>query len=314
MQTAAPPSRRLPRWIGAAVLAAAAAYLAWVLSRQWDSTALVLRAYPWPYLAGAVGAALVMMGLKACYQVLLLRASAVPAAPFKLATAYALGQIVRYLPGKVLGLLYQAHHLGGTAAIPAVFVVNLVQFAHTVFVVVGMGAATAAAAFVSVPAAVLVLAATLAALFFSHRHALTERLLRALALRLPLLRRVLDAGPPATRSNGFSLLVSLLLMAEWLPFVASWLLLLPAGAREPAAAMTAAVCYSLASLAAALAVVVPSGILLREALFVWLGTRLTADAGQLLVLGLVARFVYTCADLLFAALFLGLDTLHARRR
>lgn len=314
-QTAAARARLMPRWAGYLLLAAAAAYLLWILQRQWPAVAAALLAQPAANLLLALIAAMVMLAMEALYHVLLLRRWTGTATAWRqLAVSYFLGQLVRYLPGKVLGVMYQAHHLGGAAALPAVFVTNVVQFAYTSAVTAGMACAIAAAYLAGPAAAAAVLLLLAAGVVLSHRLALAERLLRRAATLWSPLRRVLDAGPPAPRDTGFALGASALLLLEWIPYVIGWALLLPSSATRLADAVLAAAVYAGASFAAALAIIAPSGLVVREAVFIGLGTRVAMDAAQLLALGLVVRLLYTAAELLLAALLTGLDTLHARRR
>lgn len=317
MTSPVPPAaraRQLPRWAGYVLLATAAVYLLWILHRQWPAVAAALLAQPPRNLLLALIAAMVMLAMEAVYHVLLLRRWTGPASGWRqLAVSYFLGQLVRYLPGKVLGLLYQAHHLGGAAAVPAVFVTNVVQFAYTSAVTAGMACAIAAAYLAGTAAAAAVLLLLFAGVVLSHRLALAERLLRWAGTLWSPLRRVLDAGPPASRDTGFALGASALLLLEWIPYVIGWALLLPADTPLADAAL-AGVIYAGASFVAALAIIAPSGLVVREAVFIWLGTRVSLDAAQLLALGLVVRLLYTAAELLLAALLTGIATLHARRR
>ncbi|MEO7199976.1 MAG: hypothetical protein ABIY56_07135, partial [Dokdonella sp.] len=91
--------------------------------------------------------------------------------------------------------------------------------------------------------------------------------------------------------------VTSLLALQWLPFFAIWIVL--AGSSHGiAGACWLAASYLLASIGGALLVLIPSGLVVREAAFVWLAGLLDFPLPSLLAWALVVRLVLTLADVL----------------
>jgi hypothetical protein len=215
----------------------------------------------------------------------------------RLALAYSVGQIVRYLPGKVMGLVFQANYLRDHVPAKVIAIALLVQMLLTYF----CAGVLAAALLVShalesawpllgvVPAAALV--------WFAHRNAWAERALRS----APYFgKRLLDVDSPA-RSAAATNALTILLLVNWLPFLAGWVWLLRAG-HSTTEALTFAAAYLAASIASTALIVVPSGIVVREAIFVWIGARAGLPVSQLLLYAVLARLALTGADILSATL------------
>lgn len=277
----------------AAVLAGALGYLGWMLAGNWDRTRESLAALDPVLLALAVLPCLAMYLAKAWYHALIVRQLHPPLPdPLPVMTAYCQAQIVRYLPGKIWGVLYQAGRLGAQVPAGTVIVANAVQTLHTQLFAVGFCGVVLLAAAAGDLRWLWLLPVGAALMFGLHRSTLTERW--GLALMARLMRRPLPT--PEAPPTGLSLRVVLLLSFDWLVFCAAWLLLVQ-GRLDPWAAIVLAACYGVSSLLATLALVVPAGLVLREALFVSLGQRLQFDAQDLLSLSLVARLVFTASEL-----------------
>ena len=251
--------------------------------------------------------AIAMVALKTVYHALALwrlwGESSQPWPRFaRIARAYAGSQVVRYLPGKVLGVVYEANALSGEVALHRIVIATLVQYLYTTALSVAVLAAVVVwIAWQNLAAALAIVSLSVAALWVGHRWHLAERVLARLAMIIPRLRNI-----PAVDGAGsrLALAASLVLMLEWIPFYGYWWALLPAGDAEIAKAIVIGTCYAGAALIANLAVVMPSGLVIREALFLWIGTQASVDAASLVVLGVLSRVLFTLADLTLAPLAL----------
>jgi hypothetical protein len=225
-----------------------------------------------------------------------------PARRSRISLAYAVGQIVRYLPGKVLGLVFQASYMRGQVSAARITLALLTQMAL---------AYSSAAAIAVVILGVhifgsywfcLLLLPTVAALWLAQRFGWVERMLQA----IPYVgRRALGAGLQK-RSMKSANSLTLLLLANWLPFLAGWVWLLRS-AHSMGDALVFAAAYLAASIASTAILVVPSGIVVREAVFIWIGAQAGLQTSELLVYSVLARFALTAADLLNAFSFWIID-------
>jgi len=252
-----------------------------------------------------------MLALKAVYHVIAIRRLGYRVAPpaTRIVSAYATSQVIRYLPGKVLGVVYEMTQLAGQVPAHHVVAANIVQTLHTnaltvlvlttvlVWVVSGRTAL-----------AIVMLTVSVALIWLAHRQHITERSLAWAASRIPRLRTM---PPLPTPSGHASLPASLLLLAEWVPYFLFWILLLPAGSLQLKDAVMLGSCYAGASLVANFAVLVPSGLVVREALFLWVGSHLAIEPASLIVLGMLSRLLFTLADAVLVPLAWGVDRFFA---
>lgn len=291
--------RRALSWI---LLVTAIGYLCYFLFTQWQALASELALIRPGVLIGAIAAALVMVALKSCYHAITFqRLGQTPHLHAgRIVSAYATSQLVRYLPGKVLGVVYEAGKLAPEAPVQCVVAVNIVQGLYTTGLTIGVLAATAAWFFFSSQTlGSTLIAAALALTWTAHQFHLAERLVSWAAKRIPRFRRF-DFLP--TQFGPGSLLASLVLLAEWVPYFIVWGLLAPTDTNVIHAAILLGSCYAGASLSANLAVVAPSGLFVREAIFVWVGSQLMMDPATLIVLGMLSRLIFTTADVALAPL------------
>ncbi|MDW8479048.1 MAG: hypothetical protein RML12_03390 [Xanthomonadales bacterium] len=269
-----------PRWrplLAALIVGAGLVYLAVLAARESEAFLRAVREFRPAELLLAALAALAMQALKALYHLrLCLRLGAPREAKVSLLRAYAVAQVVRYLPGKVWGLVYQAERLSAWLPPSRVLLANALQMLQTNLMASGIILGTLGIVWLGAPwalAATLLLAAVVELL---HRWPALERLLLALWARLR--RRPLAwTEIPADRWIATAILV-----LEWLAYYLMWWLLF--GPRMPAAEwLLLSTWYAAASLLAILVVVVPGGLAVREALFVALGGMGSGEGAGALV-------------------------------
>lgn len=279
----------------------AAGYLGYVVWAQRETVSAGMASIAPIWLVVAVLAFTAMTVSKAAYHLLLVENLHEPASryPRAVASSFLVGQLLRYLPGKVWGLVYQAGRLHDVCPAVVVLMANGIQMAMGILVTITF-VFIMLALYADIVMGWLALPITALLVIVAHRHAalLGQWLARISRYSAPL---------PAQGSKPmrFALLGIVLLALDWLFFIVGFLAL-GSGAMALADAIPLAVSYAGASVLAMAAVAVPAGLGVREALFV-----LTADfsgqtAGELLVFGIMARVAMTAADALLAIAALGL--------
>ena len=223
-------------------------------------------------------------------------------------SAYAEAQLIRYVPGKVWGVIYQGERLSAHTPRAVIWHTNLAQMVATninglavmgglMLIVVGyrvFGAITLAFG-----------AAVTAWLLFSN--VLTQWVRIGVRFGWPgeLVRKV--AHKPFRAAGQVALLEF-----EWVTYYLCWIVLLHAQ-HDWLNAIVIGTVYAGASLIGLLVVIMPSGWLVREAAFVWLGGYTALPSDQLLVLGLVARLFFMAGDALCAVLLMTMNFGHRMR-
>lgn len=217
----------------------------------------------------------------------------------RVCAAYAMGQIVRYLPGKVWGIFYEANTLRGQADVGSIILSILIQTLFGYAWAMALSTAILMSAYTRNAGLLLPLLPAALALWFAHRISWP---LRGLTL-IPLIGKHFRTKPIAKFDAAASRHMSALLVLNWIPFLAAWVFLL-ARSHSATESITYGAAYVIASIATTAFVVVPSGLIVREALFTWLGSAIGLPIADLLLYGAVVRVLLTAADLLNAGVFL----------
>lgn len=192
---------------------------------------------------------------------------------------YLMSQIGKYLPGKIFGLVSQSIHLEDKALSKSVVAATINQF------------------FTTNLCAVIVALAIILNTKNEFRFLSTAILALGLFLyflSFPIARKIFKLLPPyGLRSQ---LLIGFWILLEWVFFILAIYFCLPGGHHLLDAAYLGAI-YSIASIAGSLAIIVPSGLFVREAIFVLLieGTGFTT--GDLIGIAIILRVIFTVADL-----------------
>ena len=226
----------------------------------------------------------------------------------KIGLAYALGQIVRYVPGKVIGVLFQIKFLSGKLRAATITLALIVQTIYDYLWTITFAAtillcATSASLW---PLAVLLPISL--GVWWAHKQGWCERALMFPGLIQRLLPQVQQAHLSKPPHAG---LATLLLVGEWLPLLLGISIALN-GIFGLSDALLLGAVYLLAAVGSLLVIVVPSGLVVREALFVWLGSRYGFEPAMLLFLGLILRVAMTFAEALNVVVFLAADAVHGR--
>lgn len=313
MRTAAVPvvrpwRRRLRLLLALTLVLAAGAYIATSMGDQWHAlreSAFVLPAWHWVLLCVGVVGTLVLSTL---YHMLLLRGvQDHPVPGTRVAHAYALGQMVRYVPGKVAGVVFQIGMLGNRVRPGSVLLALLVQTLHDYAWTFAFCSVLIWALLIHNILPLLAFAPLAAALHAVHLHRPGERMLA----KLPLVGAHVPALPPSSPQRAAALTATLL--ATWLPMVAGMVLAFAPllGWRD---ALFAACLYLVAAVVSLAMVVVPSGLVVREAVFLWLGHMAGLPVEALLFVALATRLTMTVAELVVALAASAADALAVRGR
>jgi hypothetical protein len=288
-------------WKGIASAVAVVVALGYVLHGLWqdrETAAAALHHLHWAAIVSSLVPALAMLACSTSYHVLLLRALEQPPPPAgDLVRSYATAQLVRYLPGKIWSVLHQSATLAGVARARSVIAANVLQYVITtglaaaVVIVGAMVVATGEAAWWWL---LLPVCLALAAL---HGRGRMLHVTRSLARRLSLGRLEL---PVATLPRSSALRLAALLVLEWIAYALLWAVFCR-GSTYTAHVVPLALAYAGSAGASALLMLAPGGLALREALFVWSGSRLGLETGELAVIGLVMRVVLLAAECAQAA-------------
>lgn len=289
-------SRQPRSLIGALLLIAGSAWLGVAI---WDSASQfggIARSIRLDRLAAAELPALASMWINAAVYYLLL-SRMVPALPGfpRVVSTYLTSQLARYTPGKVWSIVYLSRNLSGWVSARQNWTANLEQMLIININSIGL----AAAAFLydqqyrlGAPVPFIV---TIGLLYLGLKQLAFERVVQLVAKRQ---FGGLDSVHGAERARATAGVISLLQL-DWLVFFLVWALILPPSSSLRDIVATA-ISYAIAYLVGFYAFVVPGGLLVREASFVWLGGLVGLDKANLLVFGVIARFLLTITDVIAA--------------
>lgn len=308
-----PPGRRAqrPAWrrlFGAVLALSALMYLGWMVVKDFNSFWTTLRSQTAGALAAAMIAAIAMFAIKAIYHALLCeRLSGKTNLMDHVIPAYAIAQVVRYLPGKVWGIVYQSGRLSQHLHPSVVVTANTSQTLMTNLLGSGIIGSVLAAAYLESP---WPLGGVVFALVFTellHRNPRVEAWLLGAVSRL--LRRPVDVQRiPPQMFRG-----TLMLALEWAAYYFMWSAIL--GSAIPTwSTIVISTWYAAASLLAIFAVAVPAGIAVREALFVSLAAMTAGTQGELVGYAALMRLILTLAEIALIPVTMVADRIVRRGR
>jgi hypothetical protein len=288
-------AERSARWRALATFLLAGAaflYLTWVLHREAASAAEALSSLSLGNSLVALAMALLMHLLKTSYYLEVCRRLGAPiGAAGRLAHAYAVAQVARYLPGKIWGVAYQIGSLGDVFPARKIILAHIVQMFQTNLLAVGVLVAMLDLLVFHQRWPIVIAVAVLVLVELFHRWPALERIFLQLWAKLRARPELVesDIGASPARSSA-------ILLAEWLAYYAMWFFLL--GERLPLHELALlATWYAAASLLAIFAFVVPGGLAVREAIFVLLAGS-AHGAGAAIVQAALLRVLLISAEAL----------------
>lgn len=285
---------RLKRIAGGTLAFVAVAYIATLIAKNSEDFWQGLQALSIFQLACAMLAAITMLLLKAVYHVRLCeRLSGKASLSSAVLPAYVTAQVVRYLPGKIWGVVYQASRLSQTIGQREVVTANAIQTVTTNLLGLSIIVSGLAAFHFEQPLLLAGVGLGIALVELVHRVPRLESWLLGLAYKVGKGQR-----PPLAAIPPLPLVGTSILIFEWLAYFLMWQFL---AAGFPNAGFDGAVLmglwYAAASLVAVFAIAVPGGIAVREAAFVAIAAAMGASPAALLALAAAARIVLTAGEL-----------------
>lgn len=283
--------RPLRQWLGGALVVAAFAAVGHLVVEHRAELALAIRTVDLrSVLAAGVVAAFSILCNAAYFERLVTGVRGERTFSLRVVSVFVVSQIVRYLPGRVWGMVYQGALLRGVLPMKSTGIVTVIQALMTGFTTVGYAGSIF----------LLLSGKAFEAALLCGLTILASHLLHSSTGWVRNLTRTL---PGNLVSNGAAIRLGTVLLAlDWVFRIALWSLLLPDGTELRVAAGFAAA-YALASFVSSVASVVPGGLALREGLFVLFGGLVGFDEQLLLAQGILVRLVLTAAELLLGVMF-----------
>ncbi len=210
-------------------------------------------------------------------------------------SVYSLSQLVRYLPGKIWGIIYQSEVLAESFSRKTIWFSNFIQ------------------SILSSINSIIVLGGVYLYISFSPIIAIIYGVLGMLALYLLISTNIIYKISNTFLSQkyqlsripelcGWRIIFEIsLLQLEWLFYFVTWYLLAPDNIQETGFIIIGTA-YAAASLIGMLAFVMPNGWFVREASFIWLGGLIGLSQTMLLIYGVIARIIFMLADIFWAIL------------
>lgn len=280
------------------------AWTAWLLADAWPALQRNLPLVHWPWLGGTLLLNVLSSYLAfEAFQVLFKRVQPTSYGRAQLAHLYFAGQLMKHLPGRVWGLAYQAAQ-GRRASLAQWVAVT------TVYMLLGMVLALWIAAAVLgfmrgwAQGLVVTLIGLLAYGLGWQSRPLNALLSLSRRAPWPLVHRLGDALRPfADADAALKLQVLLWFVVSWMVYLLAW-----AGygmawpSLEAVDGVWLCAFYTLAWFVGYVSLVTPSGVGIRELVFVLLAHRFPPDvvAGT----AVLGRVMLLCVDLVLGALFL----------
>lgn len=254
-------------------------------------------------LALAIVSAVLMLLLKAAYHLLLIRQLTSKQYNFlDIVPSYLQSQIVRYLPGKIWGLVYQSQQLKGKASGSIVILANFFQMLNTNLLAVGIIFAVVAGQLYGELWLYLLLVCVVGITELLHLFPYYQMLIfKALARFSKQFNQSLPSQPLRT----FPIRGTLVLLLEWLFFFLVFYFLFH-HSYTWSEVLLVAVWYASASLIAILAIVVPAGLVVREAIFIAGSSMLPVDSSAFVAVAAVLRLILLVAEFLVIPIGSGL--------
>lgn len=209
--------------------------------------------------------------------------------------SYTQSQIVKYIPGKIWGIMFQASTLGDNARKTDVWVVNLYQFLIMNAAVVLVFVATVPflqQLDVSIRASIVGLVVLTVILFRAN----FGRLLRLIKVDESTFHKY-----GRLLSRPVLLRVSALIAIDWFFYLGMWYAL-ALGQMSFATVTVMAINYATASVVGFVVFFLPSGLIAREAAFIAFGRALGDAMTTLLTYSVVIRLLFLLGDFLLVVL------------
>lgn len=235
-----------------------------------------------------------MLLLKSYYHLVLLRQVTNENQRFDIVVpAYLQAQVVRYLPGKIWGLVYQSQQLKGQASTPNVILVNLFQMLNTNFLACGIILSVIAGQFYGNAFMLIALIITFTITELIHIFPKYEMITIKILAKYS---KYFHFGLSLHKFDSINFRGTVILSGEWLFYLTAFYILLHESYTTQEV-MLVAIWYSAASLIAILAILVPAGLAVREAIFIAGSSMLPVDNSAFLAVAAILRLIFICSEI-----------------
>lgn len=222
-----------------------------------------------------------------------------------LLTSYAYAQIIKYIPGKIWSIMYQASQLSENIKKRDVWVINLYQlFLSVIFVILISLITFLYVADIAIGLKWVIMGMSIAFIIFFYLK--KEFLLKLFHLDNEILKKYLIFFKGDV---GFKTLI--ILVVDWLFYFAMWFCLCYPQ-LDFSGIYLLAVNYAVASALSLLIFFLPNGLVAREAFFIAISQYLKSGTSFLLVCGLTIRFLYTAGDLVVFCIIFVIERMNQR--
>lgn len=275
------------------LILAALMFLAYTLWPEIDQISNSFEQFEWSAIFFTVLVSIPMYFLKGLYHVALLGQLKGDSWEGRTALAiYMQSQLVRYLPGKIWGLVYQSRKMTDSHGAGEVIAANLWQTFTTNSLALGLIVSTMLAVSVS-SVWLLLLVVTVIIVEAIHRAPYLANLF------LRVFRRMTPASLDSNKEVSLRPIRwygTSILLGEWLLFFFAFLLLIP-GDFSFFEKIFLGAWYGGASILSLFAFVVPAGIAIREAIFVAAPGIQGFEVTSLLLIASIARLAFLSAEI-----------------
>jgi hypothetical protein len=280
-------------FLTALLFIAATAYITAVLINNSDGLLRALERVSWWNIFASIFVAIPMYYFKAVYHLYSLKRISRSDVSIAIAIpAYLQSQIVRYLPGKIWGLIYQSQKMLSYATVSQVIMANIFQMLATNVLALGIVFSLLAAMIFDNLLFYVCIPLTFFAIEINHRFSYLEfNIIKLIVKFIPRINIELtrDCTPIKWKA-------SILLMVEWLFYFSAFFVLLW-GWYSPGEIFDIAIWYSAASLISLVFIFIPAGIIVREALFVSTASFFSGAEADLLVVASLLRLVWVLSEI-----------------
>ena len=218
--------------------------------------------------------------------------------------AYSQSQLVRYVPGKVWGIIFQGEQLEKYLSRKIVWIVNVWQVFITNLNGIGIIIFFVLFYFFGNKPYIYFALATIPITFYLFK----INALNLITTYIDRLKYIDLTNLPQINFQSFSRSLSktILLQLDWFFYFLFWFWLLPESSQFTDCFVIASI-YAGAALFGLIVLVVPSGWFVREASFIWFGLNLGYTEDLLFLFGVLARLISIVSDIL-CVITLGLIT------
>jgi uncharacterized membrane protein YbhN (UPF0104 family) len=217
---------------------------------------------------------------------------------------YLTSQVVRYLPGKIWGVFYQVQAMSKLVHTGDTVKANIEQYALSNMNSIAVAACLYMYYSVGIGTALTVLAVAMTIMFLFIRNSLLHRTISIFS-RSPSSINESFVVKKCKRENG---LIFSLFQVEWIIYILACAMILPENYYLNEVIIVSVI-YAVAALIGGAVFMIPSGIVVREASFIWLSSFFGFDVVDMFTFSIVFRIVDMVAETMcafFCILFVGI--------